>query len=133
MHCVVAVTTPTGTYSFLHLCISLHDKNLVVNLVTESFMSLIAIPLFPLFVGYFSLISFEMAFSLVLSSRYYFEFSPSMGSPLITSLKSTLIGTILSIHNTPPCTLARSCFTHPFMHLPRPKCGVSNKFMIPVL
>jgi hypothetical protein len=79
-HCVATSTTPAGTSSFLHLCISLQPNNLIANLVTISFMSFILIPLLPLSAPYFALISLEMDFSFVLSSKYYSGFSPSMGS-----------------------------------------------------
>jgi hypothetical protein len=96
-------------------------------------MSLILIPLLPLSMPYFTLISSKMSFSLVLSSRYCFVFYPSVGTPVIVAMRSTLIGTGLSIHKMPPFTLANNCLTHPFMCFSHLKCVMYNKFMMPML
>jgi uncharacterized membrane protein len=131
MHWDVTATTPMGTSSFQSFHINLQPSNLVTNSVTRSLMSLILIPLLPLSMPYFSLISFEMAFTLVLS-RYCFVFSPSVGSPIIFVIRSMLISTGLSIHNIPMCTLANNFLTHPFMCFQCLKCGMSTKFMMSV-
>jgi hypothetical protein len=118
-----------GTYSFWHLCINLQPSSCFVG----SLMLLMMIPMLPLSAPYLALISSEMDFTLVLSCRYFYGFSPFMGSPVIYAMRSTLIGIGLSIHKIPLCTLTNNYLTHPFMCFSHPKCGMSNKFMLSVL
>jgi hypothetical protein len=129
----MATTTPASTSSFWHLRINLQLRNMVANHVTGSLMSLILILILPLYAPYFSLISYDMVFSLFLSSIYCFDFSPSVDSPIIFAMRLTLIIPSLSIDKMPQCTLANNCLTHPFMCFSRSKCDMSNKFMMSVL
>jgi hypothetical protein len=106
---------------------------LLVNLVVMSLMYFMTIPQFPLFVPNYTFTISAISVSHDLFSMYSSGCMPIGGNPVILEIRETPMGTGLSIHRIPPCTLAKSCLTHSPTFLLRPKCGISSRLMIPKL
>ena len=69
MHWAATAMTPDGTSSSWHFINNLQDKIFSPSYVATLLIRLIIMPLVPLVVSYFFLISFASDFSLDLSSR----------------------------------------------------------------
>jgi hypothetical protein len=95
VHCMTTTTTLVGASSLQHFLKILHSISFVENLVFGSFICLTLIPLDTVLVPYLFFISSVKDFSLVLSSMYFFGFSPSVDNPMIYTIKSTSMNTVL--------------------------------------
>jgi hypothetical protein len=130
VHCAAIAMTPAGASSFLHFLSNLQDMILLANLVTLSLISLSTIPMFPMLVPNCSFTSSMISFSLVLLSKYSYGCVPIIGNLVILVINATSTCTGLSIQRIPPCTWASNCLTQIPTFLPRPKCGMSRRFII---
>jgi hypothetical protein len=108
--------TPTSTSSLWHFLCSLQVKIFMPNCIMTFLIHLIIMPLVPLSVPYFFFISSANVFPLDLSSRISARSIPLVGRPVICMISSTVMGTGLSSHTSPPCVTTNSCLMHA-MHI----------------
>jgi hypothetical protein len=124
--------TPVGTSSLHHFLSKLQAKIFVPSCVATLLICLIIMPLVPLVVSYFFLISSANAFSLDLSSIISAGSIPRLGSPVIYTIRSTIMGMGLSSQISPPCVTANNFLTHDVAYWPLPKCGSFSDPKMPV-
>jgi hypothetical protein len=128
----IAITL-ADTSCLWHFLNSLQAISLLENLLTLSLMSLITMTLLSRLVLKYTFTSSVISFSRALLSRYYSGCTLTFGSPVILETNATSIYTGLSIHMMPPCTRVTNCLTQSLTFLPHPKCGISNRSIMPKL